>query len=319
MPDGSVSPPAVAIRLPQHILPGSAPAAPGPAGPRLLWLSTLLHEAGHALHYLLSSQPADLHASAVYCPLELSELPSHLFERFLDDPRCLQFMFGTPEPLQRVQSSIGVGSSSSSSSSSLAAGGGVAAPPRAWAKLAAYFRRQRQPVGMQQHVVVALLDQLMAAGMLGPGDDLAAALQQLLRRHMPGLGLGMGSKGALEEAAEEEEHEDSSSSSSSSMGFMTLDLARYLPGLALHGGQMYGYIFAQLAAAAVWERHLAADPLDPNAGRELRSRLLALGSSRRSSEIVQGLLGPGSVREVAAGCFLLDLQDAAFQDLQLFG
>jgi hypothetical protein len=290
--DGTTCPAAVLVRLPRAILPGAEPQ-PGPAAARLLWLATLLHEAGHALHYLLSSRPGDLQASAAACPLELCELPSHLLERFLDDPRCLQLMLGAGEGGAPWRGAEGAGGG----------WGGVAAPPRVWAKLAALFRRQRHAVDMQQHVVLAIMDQLLASGLLGPADDVSDALQQLLRQYLPSLF-----------AAELQEGEGSSG-----LGCMTLGLAKYIPGLALHGGQMYGYIFAQLVAAAAWRRHLAADPLDPVAGDQLRGLLLGVGNGRGSAEVVRRLLGEGSLVEVHPGCCVLDLESEAFEDLQLFG
>jgi hypothetical protein len=117
----------IRIREPEEEAPL---AAAGPAGPSTLeggrrlrgpyFLRVLLHELGHALHYVCSGPasastpstpgggPAEAEEaeaaaatwqlpfppapclSAAHSPLDLRELPSHLLERWASDPACLQ-------------------------------------------------------------------------------------------------------------------------------------------------------------------------------------------------------------------------------------
>ena len=66
-------------------------------------------------------------------------------------------------------------------------------------------------------------------------------------------------------------------------------------------GEMYGYLVADLIAAALWSKYLADDPLDPQPGLNLRRLLFessaqqpwqvntgkALGSGEREGELCQ--------------------------------
>ncbi len=66
----------------------AAPAQPILALDRLV---TLLHELGHALHFLLSAAVRTrLRDAACWAHTEVAELPSHLMERLAREPRCLQ-------------------------------------------------------------------------------------------------------------------------------------------------------------------------------------------------------------------------------------
>ena len=64
---------------------------------------TLFHEAGHALHSLLSHTRYQ-HLNGTRCPLDFVELPSHLFEYWFREPQCMAEWAckpdGTSMPLQ---------------------------------------------------------------------------------------------------------------------------------------------------------------------------------------------------------------------------
>jgi hypothetical protein len=59
-------------------------------------LSTVVHEMGHALHFLLSSSAAGAGVEDCGCWAhpELKEVAAHLTERMTRDPRCLQVRGG---------------------------------------------------------------------------------------------------------------------------------------------------------------------------------------------------------------------------------
>lgn len=68
-----------------------------------------------------------------------------------------------------------------------------------------------------------------------------------------------------------------------------------------HGSKYYSYLYSKALAAAVWEVHLAGDPLDATAGRHLRDRLLSVGLSVAPRQMMTDLLGEAAVLPCAEG------------------
>lgn len=177
--------PAVAVGLQQ----GSQLAGDAATFAAGLW--ELLHELGHAVHFLLSARGAaveplegsggdsssggsgsggssgsnscaggeqgtasgpSLHAHATWMPLELLELPSTLFEEFAMQPACLQLLCTHPET-------------------------GAQLPAALAAKLTAHIRSSfYSPVGVQQAGLLMLADVLMAEWTSRQGSQAAHRL-----------------------------------------------------------------------------------------------------------------------------------------------
>lgn len=114
-----------------------------------------------------------------------------------------------------------------------------------------------------------------------------------------------------------------------STGCCSTAMLEYLPALVvLQPGDMYCYICADLLAAALWGRFLDKDPLDPAAWEVLRRGLFEAGSGVPAQDVVQGLLGPGSMQQtsvqlglkgqVATG-WVPNLEHPCFHDVDLWG
>ena len=81
----------------------------------------------------------------------------------------------------------------------------------------------------------------------------------------------------------------------------------HIPGTAPHvgyshavnyGGGYYTYVFAQLVASAIWEKHFQGQPWDEEGGRLWRQALQTTGS-RRCEEVLQEVLGMDALNEPA--------------------
>lgn len=82
--DANVEPSLVAVTLPQSFTGSDHSLAPD----RVI---TLLHELGHALHFILSAAAGTcVHDAGCWCHVETTEVHAHLIERMARDPRCLQ-------------------------------------------------------------------------------------------------------------------------------------------------------------------------------------------------------------------------------------
>jgi intermediate peptidase len=132
-----------------------------------LGLWELLHELGHALHFLLSAQRCQrLHLHACRCPMELLEVPSHILERLAMHPASLAAICGHGRSGQPL-------------------------PPAAAEALARRIRAHwYSPVQYQQQVLTVLLDQLLHTA---PGKasarQVAGLWQSVWARHAAAPGM----------------------------------------------------------------------------------------------------------------------------------
>lgn len=125
-----------------------------------LGLWELLHELGHAMHFILSAHHCrHLHFHGCRCPLELLEVPSHIFERFAMHPASLRIIC-------RHQAT------------------GDLLPEHLAAALAEHIRYHwYSPVQYQQQVMSVLLDQLLhAASSKVTGRDVSELWQAVWGR-----------------------------------------------------------------------------------------------------------------------------------------
>lgn len=89
-------------------------------------------------------------------------------------------------------------------------------------------------------------------------------------------------------------------------------------------GTAYAYVFAELVGAAVWQRHLAGDPLAVAGGAAVRRQLLQPSAAVPTQQVVEALLGAGSMRAVVSEAgevvgWIPRLEHAAYQDIALWG
>lgn len=57
-----------------------------------------------------------------------------------------------------------------------------------------------------------------------------------------------------------------------------------------YGGEYYSYLFAKQKAKAIWNRHFIDDPLSAKSGKLIWDRMLALGSAKDPSDILEDVL-----------------------------
>lgn len=168
--DDIFEPAAVAVALPQSLLAGHNSNAQdinledlASAPVTAQFLRQLLHESGHALHLLLSSRHPSLHACATFCPMDVAEIPSHLFERLLGEPAVVAAM--AARPLQ---------------------------PARCRA-LTARFARGKTALAVYQHAMAAALDLRLHGGGSNAAKDnrtpAAALLAQCLAQQAAQTGV----------------------------------------------------------------------------------------------------------------------------------
>lgn len=71
--------------------------------------------------------------------------------------------------------------------------------------------------------------------------------------------------------------------------------------LTVYGATYYSYLYARCLASGIWKAHLAGDPFSSEAGDRIRSLLLAPGGTRPPAAVVQSLLGPQALQGVDGG------------------
>ncbi|KAF6261102.1 peptidase family M3-domain-containing protein, partial [Scenedesmus sp. NREL 46B-D3] len=67
--------------------------------------------------------------------------------------------------------------------------------------------------------------------------------------------------------------------------------------LTIYGASYYSYLYARCLSEALWETHLAADPLDATAGHNIRQLLLEPGGALEPLDLLTAALGGLACRE----------------------
>ncbi|KAL6759533.1 hypothetical protein V8C86DRAFT_2574236 [Haematococcus lacustris] len=67
--------------------------------------------------------------------------------------------------------------------------------------------------------------------------------------------------------------------------------------LTIYAATYYAYVYARCLSSAVWNKLLAQDPLDPQAGEAVRRGLLRPGGGMEPVEQLQALLGPQALQQ----------------------
>jgi len=235
-------------------------------------LTTFFHEFGHALHSVLS-QTTYQHLSGTRGPLDFVEVPSHLFEAFTTDIRCLQ----------RWARHHVTGK----------------APPAGMLEEALAARRSFEALEASSQVLYSLVDQHIFGTRMGPvaGMSNEHAYAQAVRA-------------ALELQTEHTALSAAPMLNSNSIGQtypyvrrMAADLgvpgekwhpAVYLPShshFVTYGGGYYAYLYAKMCAAQIWTSHFSEDPLSRASGERLWRNMLGYGVSRPPKLILKDMLG----------------------------
>ena len=211
---------------------------------------TLFHECGHALHWL-ASRTEHQHLSGTRGPPDFIEIPSHLWERFATDPSVLQRWVRLP----------------SADGASFAPG----LPVDLLAEITSDHHHARgvlnpdpyPALSLQEELVSHIVDQALFAPSEREGDDVSdphGTVQRVIHAHAPGRPVPG-----------------------------TNPFLRFVH-FADYPSTYYSYLVARAAADAIWERHFAADPFCPEAGRTLRD-FLAMGASGNYAEQIRALTG----------------------------
>ena len=233
-------------------------------------LTTFFHEFGHALHSVLS-QTTYQHLSGTRGPLDFVEVPSHLFEAFTTDIRCLQ----------RWARHYATGK----------------APSASMLEEALAARRSFEALEASSQVLYSLIDQHIFGARMGSVAHLSneQVYAQVVRA---ALALQM-EHTALPAAS----MESSGGKMSPHVHRMAADLgifeekwhpAVYLPShshFVTYGGGYYAYLYAKMCAAQIWTTHFAEDPLSRVSGERLWRNMLGYGVSRPPKVILSDLLG----------------------------
>lgn len=157
----------------------------------------------------------------------------------------------------------------------------------------------------QSHAAAAAQDEADASDASPPDGGCREVLQSLMLQYDPLTATAsnpvVGQQARGSGTHQQLEHQTQESS------VVSCAMLEHLSALVmLQPGDMYCYVFADLVAAALWRRYLAADPLDPVAWQALRTGLFegqvatsaGDGGGSDTVQVVEGLLGAGSMRHV---------------------
>jgi mitochondrial intermediate peptidase len=265
-------------------------------------LQVMFHEFGHALHSLFNRTTYQ-HVSGSRSSLDFVELPSHVFERFAQDPRVLERfathrVTGTPLSsdlvskfltLDKMHSSLNLQGQVVSSLLDLAV---YSDHPMAIA--CSYWDQEADEVVIPSSACKPFWEVPSSAYPRSMGSSVPTIRctgEVPTRDNWKGLpaGADMGmTPRTLNSSAVFREI---------SRRHSVID---YVPGTAWQGGfghlvnyaaGYYSYLYARAYAAAVWNELFDANPFDRKAGDVYRRDLLAKGGSLSPSSILEGVLG----------------------------
>ncbi len=233
-------------------------------------LTTFFHEFGHALHSVLS-QTTYQHLSGTRGPLDFVEVPSHLFEAFTTDIRCLQ----------RWARHYVSGKS----------------PPAGMLEEALAARRSFEALEASSQVLYSLVDQHIFGTRMG---SVAGMSNEQAYSQAVSAALALQTEHTALSAAP---MQNSIGQTSPYVRRMAADLgipgeqwhpAVYLPShshFVTYGGGYYAYLYAKMCAAQIWTTHFAEDPLSRASGERLWRNMLGYGVSRPPKVILKDVLG----------------------------
>lgn len=267
-------------------------------------LELLFHEAGHALHTLLS-RTVHQHLSGTRGPLDMMEIPSHVIEAFARTPHGLAAAAGGWEERE------GAGGESAGESAGESSPPFWAPPAPRWRHAAEMLRRQRRrtpALTLARQVALSRADLVLHGPSAPTGAAAAAAVADIFADCIP-----------LPQTLPPEELN----------GRAPLPHAR-LGHIVGYGATYFSYLYAQALAARLWATRLgpaleasegwsagasagrgldgasgAADALPPIAaeGRRLAELLMRPGGALPAVEHVQAVFGDdrGALERIEGG------------------
>jgi mitochondrial intermediate peptidase len=230
------------------------------------------------------------HLSGTRGPLDFVEIPSHLFEFFASDVRCLSLWARHYKTGERAPDSLILE--------------------------ALKYKRNFESIEVGTQILYSLVDQHIFGSRFGDVSGLSDAeiytrvvtsALQLQREHM-NIPLATN----LEQDVLEESLGIQMDQKDDQGGIGNCYPSLYLPShshFVTYGGAYYAYLFAKMAAADIWQKHFSANPLSRQAGNVLYHSLLKHGVSKSPQimlrELCDGDLDPRSYFDSVTGVNML--------------
>jgi mitochondrial intermediate peptidase len=262
-------------------------------------LTTLFHEWGHALHTLLSRTTYQ-HLSGTRGTLDFVEVPSHLFEYFANDPRCLKRW-----AKHHITGETNI--------------------PSGLLEEALFTKNSYESIDASMQILYSLVDQHIFGSRIGDvrnfnNDDLYHKIIQdsleiqteytvlpVANNHQHNHGHGHGipvdmwlsQLGITQTHSSNQYQEQHQHQKQQQQQYQYPSL--YLPShthFVTYGGGYYAYLYAKMAAAHIWNEKFINDPFSNKEGINLWNKMLRHGVSRSPKMMLREMCGDDDIDPV---------------------
>jgi Zn-dependent oligopeptidase len=229
-------------------------------------LTTLFHEWGHAMHSLLSNTTYQ-HLSGTRGTLDFVEVPSHLFEAYANDIRCLKrwakhYNTGLPPPDDLIEDAI-------------------------------LSKNNFESIDVSTQILYSLVDQYIFGTKFGDiiHDNKTMMSDQDIYNRVVAMSCQLQTEHTLLPLATD--------LTGTTLGkSFTQYPCVYLPShshFVTYGGGYYAYLYAKMAAAHIWNHNFVQDPFDRRSGAALYEKMLVHGVARSPQKMLLDLCGGNKV------------------------